>query len=294
MVGTAKIEKKLYKLLFVLFSGAFFLFILLYFTDNSFSIGNNIKKLEIDFFDVGQGDSILVKTPYNQNILIDGGPDNKIIKELGKNLLWNDKKIDLVILTHPHDDHITGLIQVLKNYDVKKIIYTGVLHSSPNYIEWLNIVKDKKIPLTIIDRPQKIDLGNNLWIDIIYPDKNFSGLKIDNLNNSSIVAMLNYKNNKIFFTGDIEAEVEEVILEKNINIKSDLLKVAHHGSDTSSGEKFLEAIDPKKAVIEVGENNKFGHPSLRVLNRLKRLDTLILRTDINRTIKIYCDGDYCG
>ena len=248
------------------------------------------KELEVDFLDVGQGDAILIKSPFGQNILIDGGPDSKVIEELGKSLPFWDKRIDLMVLTHPHDDHVTGLIEVIKRYNVKKILYTGVVHDSPNYLAWLAAIRERKIPLVIIDRPQKIVLGDDCYMEIIYPRKNFLAQETDNLNNSSIVARLVYGQTKFLLMGDAEIEVEKELLADGADLSAQVLKVGHHGSDTSSGEEFLKAVSPQIAAIQVGKDNDFGHPSLRILKRLERAGAEILRTDKNGTIKLVSDG----
>ena len=248
------------------------------------------EELEVDFLDVGQGDAILIKSPFGQNILIDGGPDSKVIEGLGKNLPFWDKRIDLMVLTHPHDDHVTGLIEVIKRYSVKKILYTGVIHSAPNYLAWLAVIRERKIPLVIIDRPQKIVLGDDCYMEIIYPRKNFLAQETDNLNNSSIVARLVYGQTKFLLMGDAEIEVEKELLADGADLSAQVLKVGHHGSDTSSGEEFLKAVSPQIAVIQVGEDNDFGHPSLRILKRLERAGAEILRTDKNGTVSLISDG----
>ena len=248
------------------------------------------EELEVDFLDVGQGDAILIKSPFGQNILIDGGPDSKVIEGLGKNLPFWDKRIDLMVLTHPHDDHVTGLIEVIKRYSVKKILYTGVIHSAPNYLAWLAVIRERKIPLVIIDRPQKIVLGDDCYMEIIYPRKNFLAQETDNLNNSSIVARLVYGQTKFLLMGDAEIEVEKELLADGADLSAQVLKVGHHGSDTSSGEEFLKAVSPQIAAIQVGKDNDFGHPSLRILKRLERAGAEILRTDKNGTIKLVSDG----
>jgi competence protein ComEC len=247
--------------------------------------------LEVNFLDVGQGDSIFIKTPYGQSILIDGGPDNTVIKRLGENLSWWDKRIDLMILTHPHDDHIFGLIDVIKRYKVEKILYTGVVHTSPNYLIWLELVRDRHIPLTIIDRAQTIKLGEDCNLEIIYPRSNLGGQTAGNLNNSSIVAKLIYGESKFLFTGDAEVEIEKELIEADIDLRADVLKVSHHGSDTSSSKEFLEKVKPKFAVIQVGANNDFGHPSTRIIKRLERINAQILRTDLEGTVKLVSDGE---
>jgi len=257
------------------------------------------EELEVDFLDVGQGDAILIKSPFGQNILIDGGPDSKVIEGLGKNLPFWDKRIDLMVLTHPHDDHVTGLIEVIKRYSVKKILYTGVIHSAPNYLAWLEKIRERKIPLVIIDRPQKIVLGDDCYMEIIYPRKSFLAQETANLNNSSIVAKLVYGQTKFLLMGDAEIEVEKELLNLTpplargggeVDLFAQVLKVGHHGSDTSSSEEFLKAVNPQIAAIQVGKDNDFGHPSLRILKRLERAGAEILRTDKNGTIKLVSDG----
>jgi len=257
------------------------------------------EELEVDFLDVGQGDAILIKSPFGQNILIDGGPDSKVIEGLGKNLPFWDKRIDLMVLTHPHDDHVTGLIEVIKRYSVKKILYTGVIHSAPNYLAWLEKIRERKIPLVIIDRPQKIVLGDDCYMEIIYPRKSFLAQETDNLNNSSIVARLVYGETKFLLTGDAEIEVEKELLNLTpllargggeVDLSAQVLKTGHHGSDTSSSEEFLKAVSPQIAVIQVGKDNDFGHPSLRILKRLERAGAEILRTDKNGTVSLISDG----
>lgn len=243
-------------------------------------------ELEVDFLDVGQGDAILIKTPYGQNILIDGGPDSKVLKELSANMDFWDKTIDLMILTHPHDDHVGGLVPVLQRYDVKRILYTGVVHSSPSYLVWLELIRDQHISTTIIDRPQKINFGQNCYLDILWPRTEILGQEVANLNNSSIVAKLIFNDIKFLFMGDAELEVEKALLNSKVDLSAQVLKAGHHGSDTSSNQNFLNAVDPEIVIIMSGEDNKFGHPSRRILKRLERLKAEIYRTDEFKTIKL--------
>ncbi|MCK9578914.1 MAG: MBL fold metallo-hydrolase [Methanoregula sp.] len=260
---------------------------------------NSQKQLELNFLDVGQGDAILIKTPYGQNILIDGGDGKKILPELSRVLPFYDRTLDLMILTHPHDDHAGGLVKVLKRYRTQKILYTGVVHTSPVYLEWLNIIKRKNIPLTIIDRPQTITLGADLRLQILYPVESLLNQEMENLNNSSIIIKLIYQNEKFLLVGDAETEVENDLAPdpspykgegSYFNLQSNVLKIGHHGSDTSSSENFLAAVKPKIAIIQVGKDNDFGHPSLRVINRLERLGAKIYRTDLNGWIDVVSDG----
>lgn len=250
---------------------------------------NNGARLEVDFLDVGQGDGILIKTPYNQNILIDGGPDNSVVREISENLPFWNTSIDLMVLTHPHDDHVSGLIEVLKRYEVKKILATGVIHTTPNYLEWLNLIKEKNIPFLKPEDRQEIGLGDELKLQILYPRRSFYSQQAEDLNNTSIVLRLAYRQNAILFMGDAGIDIEKELLAEGLDIRSDVIKIGHHGSEYSSTEDFLEKVKPEIAVIEVGKNN-YGHPSLRVVRRIERIGAKILRTDKDSTIKIVSDG----
>jgi beta-lactamase superfamily II metal-dependent hydrolase len=213
------------------------------------------KLLEVDFLNVGQGDAELIKTPYGQNILIDGGPDNKVLSELGRNLPFLSRRIDLVIDTHPHDDHVMGLIFVLKKYHVARILMTEAPSGAPPFQEFLKTISLNKTPVIIEDGQEKITLGPNLILEILSPGKNEIGA---DLNEDSIVAKLIYKNKCFLFTGDAGVKTESELLGEKINLKSDVLKVGHHGSETASSLEFLQAVAPEFAVIEDGANNQFG------------------------------------
>lgn len=248
------------------------------------------KFLETDFLDVGQGDSVLIKTPFGQNILVDGGPDKKVLQRLGENLPFWDKKIDLMILTHPHDDHVTGLVEVVKRYEVEKILYTGVVHDGPNFLAWLSLVKDKKIPVVIIDHRQTIKLGDDCELDILSPEESLLGKGVDNLNNTSLVMKISYGRTKILLAGDIEEEAEQRLIGLNMDLSADVFKASHHGSNTSNTEEFLRKVNPSIVVIEVGKKNSYEHPSGRVIKRLERAGARIFRTDLDGTVKIISDG----
>lgn len=265
------------------------LFLLFYFL-SIFQNNKKNKNLEVSFIDSGQADSILIQTPSHHNIIIDFGGDQGL-EELNKKIPWWNKKIDLIIITHPHDDHILGITSIIKKFQVKKIMYSGILHYSPAYLELLNIIKEKNTPLVIPRENQLINLGEKCSMSIIFPWESFYNKEIENLNNSSIVSKLDCNNSTFLFMGDAEIEVENKILDKNININSDVLKVGHHGSITSSQKEFLEKVNPQIAIIMVGKNNKFNHPNLRTIRKIEKLKIEILRTDINKTITIISDGN---
>ena len=231
------------------------------------------------FFNVGQGDSALINLLGDNEILIDGGPDNTVLYKLGKYLPIYNRDIELMILTHPHADHVTGLVSVLKKYKVERVMYTGVEYESEIYGEFLESVKGDRV--SRVDRVDKVILGENIFLEVIYPKDIEDIENIEDVNDTSIVFKLDTSDKDFLFTGDISVEVEKYILENinNLEIKTDVLKVAHQGAETSSSQEFLEIVDPEAAVISVGKNS-FGHPSLRVIKRLERLGVEVYRTDV--------------
>jgi competence protein ComEC len=267
-----------------------FLFLVSIFFYFLFLIGVEKKDnyLQVSFIDSGQADTILIKTPSQHNIVIDLG-SKKGFLGLDKKIKWWNKNIDLLIITHPHNDHIEGIVPLLNNYNVKKIMHTGVVHSSPLWQKILDEIKKREIPVIAPSKNQIISLGENCFLEIIFPTESFVNKEVSNLNNTSIVSKLDCMNSKFLFMGDAESEVENELIKLNADIKSDVLKVGHHGSISSSQEDFLKKISPQIAIITVGDNN-FGHPSRRVIRRLEKLNVSIFRTDIDGTINIVSDG----
>jgi len=280
-------ERYLKKITKILGSALLIIFLLIAFTAHS---QNQRQNLEVDFLDVGQGDAILIKTPYQQNILIDGGPDNKILSALGKNLAFYDKDLDLIILTHPHTDHLVGLVEILRRYKVKKVLLTEVKNNSPPYLAFLEEIKKQNIEVEKADGPKDIVLGQDLDLKILYPFNDISEKNFENLNDSSIMAKLIYKNNTFLFTGDAGFPEEQDLLASKIDLSANVLKVGHHGSKYSSSQEFLAAIKPQDAVIEVGADNSYGHPHLVTINRLEQNNIKIYRNDLNGAVAIISDG----
>ncbi len=249
------------------------------------------KFLEVDFFDVGQGEAILIQTPQGHQILIDGGPNSKILEKLKKTMPFWDRVIDLVILTHPETDHLTGLLEVLKKYKIENILWTGVVKKTPEYKEWERLIQQEKAKTKIAIAGQRVFCEGCDWeIEILYPKESFFGVEMEDTNNTSIVAKLNFEKISFLFTGDVYKEGEEKILETKENLKSLFLKVAHHGSKTSSSENFIEKVLPKIAIISLAKDNKYGHPHQEVLEIFKKFGIKVLRTDIDGDIKIISDG----
>ena len=251
-------------------------------------------KLHVSFLDVGQGDAILIQTPDGQNILIDGGPDSQQINlELSKKLPFWDRTIDLVVCTQPQADHITGLVEVLHRYKVKQVLDPGVSCNSSIYREWLRLVEEKGIEYNIGRAGQEIDLGSGIKMEVLNPPEGlFEGTSHD-VDNNGAVLKLTWNKVSFLFTADIREEAEFELIGQRANLKSTVLKVAHHGSETSTTSQFLAAVDPEVAVISAGADNTFGHPSPEVVERL--IDRLgednVYRTDEDSTIELITDGE---
>lgn len=249
------------------------------------------QNLLVTFFDVGQGDAALIEIPGGNQVLIDGGPDKKILSKLGRALPFWDREIDLLILTHPHADHLDGLLEVLKKYDVGMVIESGVNHSVPEYQEWPEILKEKKIKIVTASAGQKLLLGKNVKMDILSPFKNFSGQTVKNVHEATVASRLSYGKNSILFMGDAEKSLEYQMIFQGEKLDSDILKAGHHGSKTSSSEEFLKAVSPQAAIISAGRKNRYGHPHQEVLERLEKFGIKIFRTDLDGDIYLKSDGD---
>lgn len=258
---------------------------------------NDNELLEVNFFDVGQGDAIFIETPQNQQILIDGGPTSIILEKLGEEMPFWDRTIDLIILTHPEKDHLAGLLEVLKRYQVENILWTGVVRDTAEYQEWQRLIKEEGAKIYIAHAGQQIRGGptsansaRRSGLSVLYPFESLEGQKVKDSNNTSIIARLVFGENSFLFTGDAPQSIERKILEMAVD--SDVLKAGHHGSKNSSAEDFVKAVSPEIAVISVGKDNKYGHPHQETLAVLERYDIRILRTDINGDIKILCNSQF--
>lgn len=248
------------------------------------------NQLKVYFLDVGQGDSALIRTPSGNDILIDGGPDATVLERVGEKMGFFDRSIDLVISTHPDKDHLAGLVDVLDRYDVGAVLATGVRHETTLFHRWEQKLKEKNIPVIVAKRGLWSEISPGVALLIFAPDGDVNGQTMEKTNNTGIVAKLVYGKTSYLFTADIEQPVEETLMRSRLNLDADVLKVAHHGSKTSSSEGFLAATSPDTAVISVGKNNSYGHPHAEVIERLKAHDLQILRTDLNGTIQITTDG----
>lgn len=244
------------------------------------------KNFEVCFFYVGQGDSILIKTKEGHKILIDGGPDDSILKNYSKLGSTFNKEIDLMVLTHPHKDHLFGLVEVLKKYNVKNILLTNIDFKSSLYEEFKNLIKKENARIFIARKGFVAKFANHGFLKVIYPFESLEKQKIrdKHINDTSIVLMLNYFDDKMLFTGDISQKVEAKLILSGQSLEADVLKIAHHGSKDSSSLEFLKEVAPSVAVISVGRNNIYNLPSQEVLNNLEKQKIKVERTDKNGNI----------
>ena len=256
----------------------FIFFLLIFF----YSSSKNNSNLIVSFFDIGQGDSALVILPNKETILIDGGPDNTVLERLGEALPFYRRDIDILSFSHYHQDHITGLIEVLKRYRVKRVIYAPSNFSSATLRVFLKTVQEKKIPTTLITARAHLDFFPNCSLYFINVDS--LGIKPDQ--NNSLTLRLECQNKRFLFTGDNNYLVERALVNSDWSLKVNILKVGHHGSNSASTLEFLEAVDPDLAVISVGKNNRFGQPATSTIEHLKYLGIDFKRTDQEGTIQV--------
>lgn len=273
-------RKIIYSGLLMLLALSIILFLILY----SFAHSQNLKVI---FFDVGQGDAILISQGQNQ-VLIDGGKDGKIILEkLGRHIPFWDRTIEAVIATHPDQDHIGGLIGVAKNYKIETVLETNAKSDSQTYKTWEELIESKDIQKIEALKNAAIKFPSGAQVQILHPLFPVSGAG-SNSNDWSVVAKLTFGKNKFLFTGDLPAEKEAELANSKSDVSADVLKVAHHGSKYATSEEFLDAVSPKEAIISVGKNNSYGHPAPEIIERLLKSGIRIWRTNEMGDIKYIC------
>jgi competence protein ComEC len=256
-------------------------------------------RLHVWVLDVGQGDAIMIRTPSGHTALVDGGPGaTPLLTSLGRNLPFWQHHIDLVVLTHPHDDHLLGLVELADRYSIGQVVQTVFTSTFGNDARayWLRALQVRNVPVHHPRRGDRIEFpaDPDLSLQVLSPtspEARFEWRGGD-LNNTSIVLRLDYGPHSFLLSGDAQMEAEQnMALHSPHDLKSTVLKVPHHGSDTSSTPRFLDLVRPQVAVISSGEGNKYGHPAQQTLDALGSVDAQIYRTDEDGTVEFIADGE---
>ncbi len=239
--------------------------------------------LAVYFFDVGQGDAALIAARDGTQILVDGGPDGTVMARLASVLPYYDRSLDAVIITHPHADHITGLIEVLKRFEADTIFESGAAYHTAEAGELEKIIMEKESTRVVVDHQITTRFFNGATLRFVTPQKSFADAVLKNVHDAMLVFELEYGGTKILFMGDAEKNTEDVLVWQHAVGDIDILKVGHHGSKTSSQSYFLNKTKPEYAVVSTGKN-KYGHPTQEVLSRLAAVGAKTFRTDIVGTV----------
>jgi len=248
----------------------------------------NNKFLSVYFLDIGQGDAILIESPSGNKMLIDAGAGKSILRELSEVLSFYDKNIEVILVTHPDQDHLGGLVPVLERFNVQYIIESGNKASTKIFGRFENLVENSGAERIVAHRGMTINLGSRVVLLVLFPDRNVYGL---DSNSASIITKLYFGETSFMLTGDAPQKIEEYLVSLDGEIlQSDVLKVGHHGSKTSSAPSFIESVKPKYAVIQAGRDNKYGHPHKEVLDILKSRSLNILANSELGTIHFVSDG----
>lgn len=237
-------------------------------------------------FDVGQGDAIFIQAPNGNQVLIDGGPDDTVLSRLGTVMPFYDHSIDVLLLTHPHADHLRGLMEVIKRYDIGMVIESGVVYDTADYKEWNDVLEKHSIPIVYAVHGKDIRVDTDVTLSLLAPLENHKSVSVKNIHDSMVVSRLVFGGSSMLLTGDMEDDLERKLLFVGVPLLADILKVGHHGSKTSSSEVLLDAVHPKVAVISSGKRNKYGHPYTEVLSRMVDHAVQIFRTDELGTIAL--------
>lgn len=246
------------------------------------------KTLRVVFFDVGQGDSIYIESPTGKQVLIDGGPDGTVLRRLAGEMGYWDRSLDVVIATHEDKDHVGGLPDVFEYYGVGTFVRTENEGTSLE-AQVINELSNREgAEIVYARRGMQFDLGSSMTLTVLFPDRDPSMLES---NTSSIIVRLTYGETEFLLTGDAPDEIEEHLVVLNSEIlESDVLKLGHHGSRTSSSELFLRAVKPEYAIVSSGRDNRYGHPHKEVVDRLISSDITILNTAVEGSIVFESDG----
>lgn len=245
--------------------------------------------LTVAFLDVGQGDAIFIESPSGKQMLIDGGPDKRVVRELSRVMPFFDRSLDVVLNTHPDKDHIGGLPEVLRRYEVARVLDSGVESDSGTYGYYRQLIETKNIEYTEARRGQVINFGDGAYAEILFPDRNLDGISNDN--NASVIVRVVYASTSVMLTGDASQSIERYLVSLDpAELDSDILKAGHHGSRTSSAPEFVQAVTPQWAIISAGKNNSYNHPHQEVMNVFASSSVAVLGTYDFGTVIFESDG----
>jgi competence protein ComEC len=248
-------------------------------------------RLRVTFFNVGQGDAIFLRSPRGHQILVDGGPSpSALLEGLGRTMPYWDRSLDLVVLSHADEDHLTGLIPVVERYHVARAMAPTLPGESKLAEEWQDLLRRRQVPLVVGQRDVRLELEDGVLLEVLHPGPEpLRGAASDN--NNSLVLRVAFGRASFLLSGDLEQAGERDLLQTQLPFKSWALKVSHHGAAGGTSGPFLAAAAPELAIISVGEDNHFGHPAPEVLSRLEASGATVLRTDQRGDIEVITDGD---
>ena len=257
------------------------------------ALTNEDGRLHVVFADVDNGDSVLIVSPSGRQVLVDGGPEAQdATRLLGSALPFWDRSLDVVVLTHGHADHLTGLLDVLRRYDVGHVVEREASYATPGYVGWRQAVGDEGTVVTQARAGYVIDLGDGATIEVLHPTEALMTGTDSDLNNASIVLRVVYGDVSFLLTGDIFVEAEREMLSRGVDVRSTVIKIPHHGSRSSSSREFVEQVGPSVAVISVGADNRFGHPHAETLDVLEEYapEARVMTTRDHGAIRFVTDG----
>jgi competence protein ComEC len=256
------------------------------------------KDLRVDFINVGQGDAILVRTPKGKNFLIDGGMSvppaqaKNENRELVQNYLRRNgiRSLDGIVVTHFHNDHLGGIIPLLKQMKVAQIWDPGNEFSTQTYKDYLELLQKKRIPRKSAKAGDALDWGEEISVVVLHPSHSYQGAEFSTINNTSVTLLIRYGNCSFLTTGDIEEDAQAELAQYGEALRAAVLKIPHHGSDTSLHRTFLDLVSPEYGIIMVGRGNPFGHPKQSMLSLYLQKGVKIFRTDHHGTIRLTMGG----
>lgn len=249
--------------------------------------------LRISVLNIGQGDSIYFKLPSGEDVLIDAGPDDRVLAELGKQMRIGDRTIEHFIVSHNHADHIGGFDSISRLYTINQVWISGAVHTTDQYISMLQIIKEQGIPTTVVKAGDVVEYGDVKILNL-HPTSDAASTQPDDQHEATLVQKVSFKNFCGIFTGDLDGAQEEEVLRSaatlNASLNCQFLKISHHGSRTGSTPALLDTVAPSLAAISLGAKNRYGHPAPEVMTRLNERNIATYRTDLNGTITVTTDG----